>query len=208
MRTLTDPCGRPYLRCMASAEADGWISAKVDDLRVHVRVGLAGSAATGDARVVITDLLVSGEDITTDTLRSIHPARLLAAVDASAGAALPTVLASRPDLAVATDSLSASNGLRVLASRRRADDDVALGELRSRATASRSAKRKRLGRPDGGDDFYRRLADAYRSAAAESGRPAMVLAEENDVPVGSVRRWVLEARRRGHLAPTTQGKAY
>jgi hypothetical protein len=50
-------------------------------------------------------------------------------------------------------------------------------------------------------------ARAYRSAAAESGRPAAVLAEENGVPVETVRRWVKETRRRGYLAAGRKGRA-
>jgi hypothetical protein len=33
-----------------------------------------------------------------------------------------------------------------------------------------------------------------------------VLAEESDVPVGTVHRWILEARRRGFLPSARQGR--
>lgn len=71
-------------------------------------------------------------------------------------------------------------------------------------------KRQRLGRPVNDtphETFYRRVAEAYRSAAMESGRPAVVLAQENNVPVETVRRWVKEARRRGHLTGGRKGRA-
>ncbi|HET9889664.1 MAG TPA: hypothetical protein VFQ42_04110 [Mycobacterium sp.] len=57
------------------------------------------------------------------------------------------------------------------------------------------------------DDFYRSVATAYNEAVAATARPAKVLAEEAGVPVGTVHRWVNEARRRGFLPPTTQGRA-
>lgn len=63
--------------------------------------------------------------------------------------------------------------------------------------------RPKLTRPgrDGTDEFYALVARAYREASAETGRPAPVLAEEAGVPVATVRRWIAEARRRGHLPP-------
>jgi hypothetical protein len=90
------------------------------------------------------------------------------------------------------------------------DDETTIGDLRRRSTGSLKGRRRRaLGRPDGKDPdrFYRRFAEAYRSAATESNKPAVVIAEENGVPVETVRRWTKEARRRGHLARGTKGRA-
>lgn len=56
------------------------------------------------------------------------------------------------------------------------------------------------------DDFLRRVADAYRDVAAAGGWPAPVLSKEASVSPSTVRRWVLEARKRGHLPPGSQGK--
>lgn len=56
------------------------------------------------------------------------------------------------------------------------------------------------------DDFLRRVADAYRDVAADGRWPAVVLADEAGVSRSTVRRWVLEARKRGHLPPGSQGK--
>jgi hypothetical protein len=56
------------------------------------------------------------------------------------------------------------------------------------------------------DDFLRRVADAYRDVAARGGWPAPVLAAEAGVSPSTVRRWVLEARKRGHLPPGSQGR--
>jgi transposase-like protein len=56
------------------------------------------------------------------------------------------------------------------------------------------------------DDFYRRVADAYRFLALVSPRPAVELADANGVPPSTTRRWVKEARRRGVLAPGQKGR--
>ncbi len=42
---------------------------------------------------------------------------------------------------------------------------------------------------------------------SKNRKVAVVLAKEADVPVGTVHRWILEARRRGFLPPARQGRA-
>jgi hypothetical protein len=77
------------------------------------------------------------------------------------------------------------------------------------AKARRKAH-KPLTRPDGSnpDAFYSQVADAYRDVAQTNHRKvAVVLAEEADVPVGTVHRWILESRRRGFLPSARQGRA-
>ncbi|MGV9805554.1 hypothetical protein [Micromonospora chersina] len=70
-------------------------------------------------------------------------------------------------------------------------------------------RREPLTRPDGTDPdgFSRRVAEAYAEAARATRAPATVLAEEADVPVTTVHRWVREARQRGHLPPARKGRA-
>lgn len=65
------------------------------------------------------------------------------------------------------------------------------------------SERPKLQRPSGGDPdaFYDLVARAFREVSAQTARPAPVLAEEAGVPVATVRRWIAEARRRGHLPP-------
>jgi hypothetical protein len=56
--------------------------------------------------------------------------------------------------------------------------------------------------PDGRgyrNDFYEQVATFYRRCVAGGVRPAPSIAEANNVPVSTVRRWVQEARRRGVL---------
>jgi hypothetical protein len=69
--------------------------------------------------------------------------------------------------------------------------------------------RKPLTRPDGRnpDAFYRQVAEAYRDVVQDTSQVAKVLAKEADVPVGTVYRWILEARRRGFLPSARQGRA-
>ena len=64
-------------------------------------------------------------------------------------------------------------------------------------------------RPDGRnpDAFYRQVAEAYRDVVQDTSQVAKVLAKEADVPVGTVYRWILEARRRGFLPSARQGRA-
>lgn len=66
-----------------------------------------------------------------------------------------------------------------------------------------------LGRPDGTDPdtFYRRVAEAYTAAVARTRRVAPLLAEQADVPVPTVHRWIAESRRRGFLPPARKGRA-
>lgn len=56
------------------------------------------------------------------------------------------------------------------------------------------------------DAFYERVAKAYQWLAAHGGKPASVLAEQNNVPVTTVHRWVKEARARGLLPPGQKGR--
>lgn len=85
---------------------------------------------------------------------------------------------------------------------------TALAEVPQAKYAARKEPIK-LGRPDGRDPetFYGQVADAYRLAAAETTRPAVLLAEVARVPVGTARRWINEARRRGFLPKGQRGRA-
>lgn len=175
-----------------SLEGDGWVSLLVDDIAVHFRTG-----TTAAGELAITSLWIEADDVNTDVLRTIRPSRLLALLaQRRVGGRTGGDAKTLADLATAFGA----PGL---------DDDTTLGDLRRRARkAPKPPRRPKLGRPDGGDAFYRAVADAYRSAAYESGRPGVLLSEENDVPVETVRRWVKESRRRGFLSGSTKGRAY
>jgi hypothetical protein len=66
-----------------------------------------------------------------------------------------------------------------------------------------------LPRPNGSnpDAFYQQVAEAYRDVVQTTPKVAKVLAEEANVPVGTVHRWIMEARRRGFLPAARQGRA-
>jgi len=165
---------------------------------------------------VVTGVLVEADEVTTDTLRQVQPSRVLASLGPQPGR--PAWIAERADgrsvisfepggipleVSVTPDAL-------IEAYSERDDTGTTIGELRERATRKlRPAKREVVGRPDGtnSDRFYKRFAATYRSAATESSKPAVILAGENDVPVETVRRWIKEARRRGHLEPGRRGRA-
>jgi hypothetical protein len=68
---------------------------------------------------------------------------------------------------------------------------------------------KPLSRPDGSnpDAFYQEVAEAYRDVVQDHRNVAVVLAKEANVPVGTVHRWIMEARRRGFLPPARVGRA-
>jgi DICT domain-containing protein len=76
------------------------------------------------------------------------------------------------------------------------------------AKARRKA-REPLTRPDGSNPgaFYRQVAEAYRDVVQDHRNVAVVLAKEADVPVGTVHRWIMEARRRGFLPAARVGRA-
>src|SRR4051812_45037665 len=59
----------------AAVGSDGWVSTRVDDIAVHVHI--ARDAGTYVVRGV---LIESDAEVTTDTLRRVQPARILAKV--------------------------------------------------------------------------------------------------------------------------------
>ena len=86
------------------------------------------------------------------------------------------------------------------------------GFFRKRRTTTEKASaegRFILQRPEGrrlNDGFYIRVAQAYRDALARGQNPRPTIAADTHSAVDTVARWIGEARRRGHLPPTTPGK--
>lgn len=214
---MTNGGGRGYPAGMTKpvkAERDGWVSVELDDdLRAHVHLKRREVEVDGELynEVFVDGLYLHAEQITTDTLRRVHPGRIAAAawnnaVDFLVSADRSGATGEDKEVVRAKIRTLVLLGLSIDAD----DSGLALGALRGRADGRRMSERPRepLGRP-GTDlnDFYRRVAGAYNSATAASSRPAAVLAEENNVPVGTVHRWVREARRRGDLPPGRRGVA-
>lgn len=77
------------------------------------------------------------------------------------------------------------------------------GEIQLQAPA---LLRRRLA---GEDDvaFAHRVAMSYRYYASKTSAPAKAIAEASGVPVGTVRRWIKEARQIGQLEPARRGRA-
>jgi hypothetical protein len=65
-----------------------------------------------------------------------------------------------------------------------------------------------LSRPDGRDPekFYRHVAAVYNLYAETTKAPARSMADEAEVPVTTVHRWIREARIRGFLPPGRKGR--
>ncbi len=177
---------------------DGWFSlARPDggEGGVHIRL------REQDGRLVISEMYVHGAEITPALLRSI-PLRALEALADEAWRAKTKRDERGMVPAVATYALSAD-----------ATADPTLEDLRGRRPGRKAAPAKPrppLTRPDPSgdlDQFYRRVADAYREFAKLSRAPAAAMANEAGVPVTTVHRWVREARRRGHLPPGRKGRA-
>jgi transposase-like protein len=79
----------------------------------------------------------------------------------------------------------------------------------SKRRRANGEERFTLERPKGrhlDDSFYQQVARAYREAVAAGRNPRQTLARDTGAAPDTVARWVGEARRRGHLPPTTQGK--
>ncbi len=160
-----------------------------------------------DGRMVADQILITAPEITADLLRQVKPARVLASV-AKTLAAAASLTASSSVSASAT-VIPATVEASVTAPT--PETVTTLEELTSRVPPRKRkpSRRKPLGRPDGSDPdgFYYLVATAYLSAAEESRKPAVLLAEESGVPVESVRRWIKESRRRGLLGVATRGRA-
>jgi len=62
---------------------------------------------------------------------------------------------------------------------------------------------RRSGEPP--EEFANRVAWYYRIFSAASRSPAKAIAETSNVPVGTVRWWIREARRLGALPPGRRG---
>lgn len=81
--------------------------------------------------------------------------------------------------------------------------------LETKTKARRASTRTKLERPLRGglnDAFYRRVAYAYRGAAASGLPPAKTLADDSGAPQSTVNRWIAESRRRGFLAAGEPGR--
>lgn len=177
----------------------GWISYRDPDGTggLHVRVD---RDRNGD--VVVRELYLHAGEITADTLRRIPIGRIEAAVSIAS--------ADHRARRDADGDLTFAGWLALASTSD--TSEVSMGELQRQVPPEGEqdrSDRERLTRPEGRDPdaFYLRVAEAYREYVATSRRPAAEIAAEADVPVGTVHRWVREARRRGYLPSGRKGRS-
>jgi len=161
----------------------GWyrVSGDFPDLFIGCGVDSAGT-------VSITRLLVFGDRLDSKDLRRIPLRRLEVAMNAP----------HRRDWA--SKAPETLDPVRVL------EDGMDQGPEHYRAVPPRT----RLVRPiksEMGDQFYAHVAEAYRHYVQLNSKPALDIAAEANVPIPTARRWINEARRRGHLGPGERGRA-
>jgi hypothetical protein len=154
-----------------------------------------------EGRVVVKGMYVHGPEITPSLVHQLPLARIAA-----------TWLHPEEFLPEPGTSMQWTFGM---------PEDPTVGELRTAAkhlgklqpSQRRRAKRRTAERlnelRDGGlsDEFFTELAKIYREAAAETRAPAKRIADELDVPVKTVHRWVREARLAGALPRARKGAA-
>lgn len=79
--------------------------------------------------------------------------------------------------------------------------------LRAAMVAGDFDRSQPLGRPDGTDRFYARVAQQFRYLEHESSEaPARAMAALNGIGGSTAQRWVTEARNRHFLAPGKPGR--
>jgi hypothetical protein len=137
----------------------------------------------------IVRLTVEGRNLTADKLRTIPLGHIEAAAKAN------------PDFSPHIEGRQDPIGESFDEIRRQANGHIL-------AKAYRHKPHEPLSRPDGSnpDVFYQQVAEAYRDVVQDHRNVAVVLAKEADVPVGTVHRWIVEARRRGFLPAARVGR--
>jgi len=185
--------------------APGWVEVGLTSSGDAPRVLVKFTEREG--RSVITRVVILGDAVDSATYRAIPIGRIESVLN-PAGRALsppPFDQAMLDDLA----------GINALFPGEFAAIDGALDSFQQNSApvavigVQRKSHREPLARPDGTDPegFSRRVAAAYSDVVATTPHPAKVLAEEAGVPVTTVHRWILEARRRGFLPRARKGRA-
>jgi hypothetical protein len=180
---------------------DGWVlwhrgtGGTTDGIRVYAHLFAEEEGARGE----IVRLVIEGRTLTTERLRSVPLARI------------ETLANTNPDFRPHTKGTEQHPISDAFDQVERQANRVMLDNAHRKAQEPQTpqpASRAPLTRPDGKDPdaFYERVAEAYREMVQTHRNVAVALAEEANVPPGTVHRWVLEARRRGFLPPARQGR--
>jgi hypothetical protein len=180
---------------------DGWVlwcrsrGGTTDGLLVYAQLNADNPGERGH----IGYMVIMGRELSSDKVRNIPVGRLEALAN------------TNPDFKphVAGEEYSAM--LQAVTALQNDANRQLMNRARRKArreTEEPQEPRQPLTRPDRSDPdgFYRQVADAYRDVVKSTSKVAVVLAEEADVPVGTVHRWILEARRRGFLPTARQGR--
>jgi hypothetical protein len=185
---------------------DGWVlwsrpvPGTTEGLTVYAQLYAAEEGARGE----IFELAVRGRKLTTEKLRSIPVAHI------------ETLANTNPDFRPHVEGTEQHEIGKAFEQVVQQGNRVLLNKAHRKANESHEPlTREPLTRPDGNDPdaFYEQVAEAYRDVVQTTPKVAKVLAEEasaatgTKVPVGTVHRWILEARRRGFLPTARQGRA-
>jgi hypothetical protein len=171
-----------------------------DSPRLRDRIVWLHLSKTATGRLEVADLLLFGTEqsgpITGETLRDLQIGRIEAALNSPDFA--EKIRGGLPEQKAITGWLDNL-------------DDLLAGKLEldkaTASTRSKSARRRKpplkVGYPGAAkkpDEFYEKVARAYSWLIyTGSNRPAVELAQANEVPATTIHRWVKEARRRGFL---------
>lgn len=170
--------------------APGWRHVWLDTPPLHLLI----HAHIEDDINRITHVLVTGQALNATQLISIplgRIAKIIALAPPTAEPAAPSTPAEHDELADALATIAALTP--------RPLPDTEAWTVRT--------DRPRLTRPRVGpgydpDAYYRHVAAAYIDLLQQSNRAANAMALEAGVPLSTVRGWIREARRRGHLGHT------
>lgn len=141
-----------------------------------------------DGRRVIDRLVISGSDITAATLRGLRIGQIAAFAERNE----PVTGPAYKQLTSALDKLIPPDY-----------------DYDREPDPPKKPRTWTLARPDGSDPaaFSRQVAEAYNDLVQRNSAPAKALAAEAEVPVTTVHRWILEARRAGYLPRARKGRA-
>lgn len=183
----------------STAPRAAWVSlATPEGGGTHVRIEHQGE------KWVVTGVYVHGPEVTASALQSVPISQLDLVMNLSTMNLydLQTLMKHGGHGAPTLDDDADNVSTALL----RGQAEGAPRELRLIEPAAEG--RPKLTRPDGSDPdgFYQLVARAYAEYAPRTRAPAVEIAKEADVPIGTARGWVREARRRGHLRPGRQGK--
>jgi hypothetical protein len=180
---------------------DGWVlwhqgtGGTTDGITVYAHLYAEEEGGRGEIR----RLVIEGRTLTTERLRTVPLARIETLANTNPDFRPHIAGTDQHEISDAFDQVQRQANVVMLDNAHRKAE-----EFDRKARAPRAP----LTRPDGKDPdaFYARVAEAYREKVQTHRNVAVALAEEANVPPGTVHRWVLEARRRGFLPPARQGR--